>query len=136
MMRADSYATVQHNLFHHSSPRKQSLLVKAAPVTAFRSGYFFSTMPGPTVKYHPLDPLTAPEIKSTASAVKKTLNDNIIQFVVISLNKAKKVDLLAYDNNQSTNESLEQCTKVVVFNPSAGIASELTVCLNNDADAV
>eukprot|EP00957_Ditylum_brightwellii_P194316 14798962-Ditylum_brightwellii.AAC.1 len=136
MMRADSYATVQHNLFHHSSPHKQSLLVKAAPVTAFQSGSFFSTMPAPTVKYHLLDLLTAPEIKLTALAIKKTLNNNIIRFVVISLNKPKKVDLPAYDNNQSTNESLEQHAKVVALNPSTGIASKLTVCLNNDADAV
>eukprot|EP00957_Ditylum_brightwellii_P112394 8569057-Ditylum_brightwellii.AAC.1 len=93
-------------------------------------------MPAPTVKYHLLDPLTAPEIKSTASAVKRTLNDNIIQFVIISLNKRKTVDLLAYDNNQSTNESLEQRAEVVVLNPSTEIASKLTAYLNNDADAV
>uniref|UniRef100_A0A7S2XTZ3 Amine oxidase n=2 Tax=Attheya septentrionalis TaxID=420275 RepID=A0A7S2XTZ3_9STRA len=136
MSRTDSFATVQQHMFHHSSPREQSLLIKAAPITAYRAGSFFSTMPAPTIKCHPLDPLTASEIKSTASAVKKTLDDDNIRFVAISLKEPRKVDLLAHDNNQSTNESLERRAEVIVLNPSTGIASELTVCLNNEAGAV
>jgi primary-amine oxidase len=84
-----------------------------------RRGIWSSGQAPPAKASHPLDSLTAEEIRVASTAVKKLMNVGNLRFIAITLLEPPK-------NISSPIRSAE----VVVLNPGTGIATELTVVLN------
>lgn len=89
---------------------------------------FFSTTTKTLSTSHPLDPLTAAEIKSTSNAVKEFLNDpSSLRFTAISLCEPEKGASIA-------TKQKERKAEVVILKD--GICSELIVNLSSEAKVI
>lgn len=129
-------------LFNHAKRQRQCLTEKyvnvptAWAIVAHPWGMSFATKACQSAK-HPLDPLTAEEIKSASSTVKNYLADkkgrdpSLVRFVSVSLHEPEKSILI----EANENEQAKIGRKAEIVTLLDGMCSELVVDLE-DVDVV
>lgn len=115
MTHVKNRASLGSSSFPKSHRRYPSLLKQ-------RRSVWSTGTPPPTTVSHPLQSLTANEIQKASKATKSHLGTDNVRFVAVSLLEPAK--------------DAVRSAEVVALNPDTGIASELTIAMDEEASVV